>query len=63
MDDISNGSFVTTDKVAIDSNEKIELLGPSVSDKDELKQEEQLDGEDAIDNIGNGSFVTPNKVE
>ena len=63
MDDISNGSFVTTDKVAIDSNEKIELLGPSVSDKDELKQEEQLDGDDAIDNIGNGSFVTPNKVE
>ena len=64
MDDIGNGSFVTTDKIAIDSNERIELLGPSVSDKDELKQEEQqLDGDNAIDNIGNGSFVTPDKVE
>ena len=64
MDDTVNDSFVTTDKVAIDCNEKIELLGPSVSDKDELKQEEQvLDGDNAIDNIGNGSFVTPDKVE
>ena len=64
MDDIGNGSFVTTDKIAIDSNETIEVLGPSVSDKDELKQEEQqLDGDNAIDNIGNGSFVTPDKVE
>ena len=64
MDDIGNGSFVALDKVPIDSNERIELLGPSVSDKDELKQEEQvLDGDNAIDNIGNGSFVTPDKVE
>ena len=64
MDDIGNGSFDTTDKIAINSNERIELLGPSVSDKDELKQEEQvLDGDNAIDNIGNGPFVTPDKIE
>ena len=64
MDDIGNGSFVTTDKIAIDSNETIEVLGPSVSDKDELKQEEQvLNGDNAINNIGNGSFVTPDIVE
>ena len=64
MDDIGNGSFFTPDKVANNSIERIELLGPSVSDKDELKQEEQvLDGDNAIDNIGNGSFVTPDKVE
>ena len=42
----------------------IELTGPSVSDKGHKKQEEQLlDGDNAMDDIGNGSFVTPDKVE